>query len=267
MASYAQKFIVPFTKAADYITKSYQSEKVAPSSTAGQNFVSVNDSRWCDVGIEQSEYDGIDPPEGECVHSSGSEDLPFEVREAEKTIQGSPEKSPEQLAQELVDAVYARDAHIIKNEQAPDSVRKLLEQLRLHTMNQPRYAALTKRIDDLLELDLPADPTGWMRFKLAKDMLFPTRSAEALLMSGANPLEGLVHNPVTCVTLSSHAVQYIMPFAVVICTMAGFANEKNTDIELNTVARLQKYREAFRDIIVGDAQVMKGLACMTKPLS
>ena len=134
-------------------------------------------------------------------------------------------------------------------------------------MNKPRHGALVKRIDELLALDRPADPTGWMRYKLLKDMLFPTRSAEALIMSGANPLEGLVHDPVTCVKLSSHAIQYILPFAVVICTMAGFANEKNTEIELDTVVRLQGYREVFRDIVVGDIQVMNALACMTKPLS
>ena len=86
-------------------------------------------------------------------------------------------------------------------------------------------------------------------------------------MSGANPLEGLVHNPVTCVEISSHAVQYAMPIATAIATMAGYANEKKPDIELGSLKKIEKYRKASRDIIVSDAIVMKGLACITKPMS
>ena len=65
------------------------------------------------------------------------------------------------------------------------------------------------------------------------------------MMSGANPLEGLVHNPVTSVKLSSHGAQYIMPIATVIATMLGYGNEKKTDIELNSLKRIKSIGKLF----------------------
>ena len=58
-----------------------------------------------------------------------------------------------------------------------------------------------------------------------------------------------------------------MPILVIVAAMAGYANEKKPDIELNTRIKLEKYRQAIHDILASDAIVMKGLACMAPPIS
>ena len=88
-----------------------------------------------------------------------------------------------------------------------------------------------------------------------------------MVMAGAQPLEGLCHGPETDLKISSHAIQYLMPLLTVVATMAGYANEKHKDIELNIHRKIESYRQAIHDILSSDAIVMIGLACLAHPKS
>ena len=86
-----------------------------------------------------------------------------------------------------------------------------------------------------------------------------------MVMTGARPLEGLCHGHETDLKVSSHAVQLLMPLLTIVATMAGYGNEHNQDLELDTLAKVGKYRQAIHDVLVSDTMVMKGFATLVEP--
>ena len=199
------------------ITAAHVSEKAAPKDL-GDNFVGIGDTRNTvdpfAVDLDNSTSDDMPEEVQEdteqrddwehlasgmlVVESESDLDEPDDVRSAREALGMSQEEAieytVEELAQQIFNEVLNKAEHEASNTRSAASLIRLLEQILSFTKTRPKLAKTTAKIEAMLKLEIPDDPTGWMQYKVCQDTFFPL-SIEALkLMSGVNSLNSLTHD-------------------------------------------------------------------------
>lgn len=225
---------------------------VVPDKRAGQNFLQQDNAHFVPVSCSESTSEYEEPPLRRAKGGEATDTAPTDA-------QG--------LAHQLATRILAKAARCVETGKhiGNDSARNALLKLQDHLKDKPEFAEVNQRIATKLKQILPADQSGWVEYTVLKDLLLPQNAAACGIMMGVEPLQGLCQNRVTSAKFSSHVVQVTLPALMIICTLAGYENAHDEDLELATMTRIEKYRRAVHNMLCSDIRIMKKMATMKGP--